>query len=58
VIAAHAFQAVGDLALPRAVDDHHQVQDARRRQRLVGGVAFAQQFAQRRLDRVGRRALR
>ena len=57
VVAAHALQPVGDLALPRAVDDHDQVEDACRRQRLVGGVALAQHLTQRRLDGVGRRAL-
>ena len=52
VVAADALEPVGDLALPGAVDDHDQVEHARRRERLVGGVALAQHLAERRLDRV------
>ncbi len=52
VVAPDALQAVGDLALPIAVDDDDQVEYARGGKRLVGRVALAQQLAERGLDRV------
>ncbi len=52
VVAADPLEPVGDLALPRAVDHHHQVQHAGGSKRLVRGVPLPQHLAQRRLDRV------
>ena len=52
LVAADALEPVGDLPLPVAIDDHHQVQHPGGDERLVLGVAAEQQPPQRRLDRV------
>ena len=52
VVAADPLEPVGDLALPGAVDDDHQVQHAGGSERLVRGMPFAQHLAECRLDRV------
>ena len=57
VIAPDAAQAVGDFPAPLAVDEDDHVEDTGRNEALVFGVALSQQAAQRRFDRIGRRAL-
>jgi hypothetical protein len=57
VIAPDSLQAVGDLSLPVVVNDHHEVENARRDERLIGGVALAQQAPQGCLDGVRARVL-
>jgi hypothetical protein len=54
VVAADPGEAVGDLAAPLRIDDHHEVEHARGERVLVLAVALAQQLAQRRLDGGGR----
>ena len=58
VVAADARQPVLDLAAEAAVDDHDEVHHPRGDERAVLLVALAQQLAQRRLDRAGRRVAR
>ena len=57
VVAPDAAQAVGDLPAPLALDERDHVQHARGQEAAVFGVALGEQLAQRRFDRVRRRAL-
>ncbi len=57
VVAPDSPQPVGDLAAPFAVDEGNHVEDPRRHVLAVFGVNLDEQFAQRRFDRVGGRAL-
>ena len=57
VVAPDAAQPVGDLPAPLAIDERDHVEHARGREVAVFGVPLDQQLAQRRFDRIGRRAL-
>ena len=56
-VASDAAQAVGDLAAPFVVDERDHVEHARRHVAAAFGVTLGQQPAQRRFDRIRRRAL-
>ena len=57
VVAPDAAQPVGDLAGPVEVDERDHVEHARGHDLLAFGVRLDQELAQRRFDRVRRRAL-